>query len=751
MRRSRTAWALFAFVLGGAFVLGSAFVLDSAPAFAQDEPEDNSPARPSLRAEPLIEGDAITVDGRFDEAIWSRATEVSGFVERRPVRGAVPPVNTRFSVAFDEDALYFAITCELAPGETPRVAELTRDTTRIFSDDALSVKLDVRGDQRNTVGFVVNAGGARLDYIAIDNGRSFRPEFDAVWEAEVRVDEDAFRIELRIPAHALGLSETGDQRVMGLELSRDHNARRATYDWAPIPVEFGAMSAIHYGRLEIPGRMAGGRTLSIVPYIAGGLREDAPGRFPSSSPWTVSAGVDARLRLGEDIWTELTALTDFAQVDLDNPTVNLDRFPLFFPERRRFFLRGADVFSFGEEGSLQPFFTRRIGIGRESEEVLMLGGAKVYGRAPLQGGRSLGFGILEALTYDGTTASTTVARLRLNLGKASYIGAISTLLADADNRADVTTGVDFLARSGRFEISGFASGSFGERLIDEDEEDGPKQLERGYSGQATLRWRGEVFRPLLQMRYVDERFDPAVGFVRRGDVFQARTDLNLQFRTSAYGLEAIDVIPYASQLVDSDFSRDVGRNYGLSLRANFVNGMFYYVGVEGIHDVVDEDFTIADRDVSAGIYDGVTMYSGLSRSGARNPSFGIEYLGQASFFGGVKQTLNLRFGFYATRHFRFEASGASNFITLPDNNPFATFSGSATIVVAPTTTIQLDAALQLNTASEETIALARFRWRYTPGSDLFLVYREQRPFGAEADPVERRLLLKWTYRADILL
>lgn len=744
MRCSLAAWAL------------SAFLFSSTSASAQGVgvaagSGSDAPARPSLRAEPLTPSDAILVDARFDEAIWSRATEAGGFVERRPVRGAVPPVDTHFRVAFDEDALYFAITCALAPGETPRVAELTRDTTRIFSDDALSVKIDVRGDQRNTVGFVVNAGGARLDYIAIDNGRSFRPEFDAVWEAEARIDEDAFYIELRIPAHALGLSGTGEAREMGLELSRDHNARRATYDWAPIPVEFGAMSAIHYGRLEIPGRMAGGRTLTIVPYVAGGLREDAPERFPSSSPWTVSAGVDARMRLGEDIWTELTALTDFAQVDLDNPTVNLNRFPLFFPERRRFFLRGADVFNFGAEGSLQPFFTRRIGIGRESEEVLMLGGAKVYGRAPLRGGRSLGFGILEALTYDDATASTTVARLRLNLGKASYIGAISTLLATPDSRADVTSGVDFLARAGRFEISGFASGSFGERLVDDDDEDGPQQLQRGYAAQTTLRWRGEVFRPVLQLRYVDERFDPAVGFVRRGDVVQARADLNLQFRTSAYGLEAIDVIPYVSQVVDSGFDRDVGRNFGLNLRANFVNGMFYYVGVEGIHEVVDEDFTIADRNVSAGIYDGVSLYSGLSRSGARNPSFGIEYSGQASFFGGVKQAVNLRFGFYATRHFRFEASGASNFITLPGTDPFATFTGSASVVLAPTTTLQLDAALQVNTASEQTIALARFRWRYTPGSDLFLVYREQRPYGTDADPAERRLLLKWTYRADILL
>ncbi|MEM7606815.1 MAG: carbohydrate binding family 9 domain-containing protein, partial [Myxococcota bacterium] len=227
---------------------------------------------PRLLAEALGPDERVAVDGVLDEPVWARAQRTGGFVERRPVRGATPPVDTRFSVAYDEGALYFALICET--DRPPRAFELTRDTFRIFDDDAISIKLDVRHDRRNTVGFVVNANGAQLDYVAVDNGRSFRREFDAVWEAETAVHEGEFIVEMRIPVPALGLAPAPGGRILGLEISRDHNARRATYDWAPIPVEFGAFSALHYGELEVPGALTGGRQFTLIPYVLGGLRED---------------------------------------------------------------------------------------------------------------------------------------------------------------------------------------------------------------------------------------------------------------------------------------------------------------------------------------------------------------------------------------------------------------------------------------------------------------------------------------------
>lgn len=140
-----------------------------------------STAEPSLEALRVEDG-AIAADGRLDEPAWARAPVGGGFVERSPRSGAVPPVATEVRVLHDHEALYVGVTMSLLPGETPRALEMTRDDTEIWSDDAVTIKFDVQRDRRSTVGFAVNAAGAQIDFVALDSGRSFRLEYDALWE-----------------------------------------------------------------------------------------------------------------------------------------------------------------------------------------------------------------------------------------------------------------------------------------------------------------------------------------------------------------------------------------------------------------------------------------------------------------------------------------------------------------------------------------------------------------------------------------
>lgn len=717
------------------------------------------PSEPSrvLRATRIDGPGRPTIDGRLDEAIWAEAEEADDFVERRPVQGARPPVRTAFRVLFDREALYVGIRLELAEGERARAVELARDSFAIFSDDAVTVKVDVRHDHRNTVGFTVNAAGAQLDYIAIDNGRVFRREVDAVWESAVVEGPDAWVVELRLPFTALGLADVEGERIVGLNVTRDHNAARGTYDWAAMPVQLGAFSAQHYGDLLGLDDVETGRPLILLPYVLGGLREDDPSRFPSGSPWTVSAGIDARMRLAEDVWGELTALTDFAQVDLDTPQVNLDRFPLFFPERRPFFLNGLDVFTFGAEGQAQPFFTRRIGLDRDRREVLIWGGAKAYGRVPLGDRSRLTFGVLDVLTDEDPVTNYGVGRLRLDLGEASYIGAIATLRTPGDQRNDVTTGADFFVRAaeGKLELSGFASGSFGPEEPSEDPGAPPPGVQRGAAGRLAARYRGRVARAEVSALWVDPSFDPAVGFVRRNDTFQLDATLTLQRRTSAMGLENVDVVFRGSQLLSSDFDTHQGRRGGAELALGWVSGWYLYARADYVEDVVFQAFSLAGREVQAGTYQGLQAFFGLSRSDARNPYFSIDYDAVASYFGGTRQTVSATLGVIATRHVRAVVSGALSHIELPSHDPFFLWTTNARLTVAPSTTLQLDAIFQVDAVAEVTGTLVRLRWRYLPGSDLFLVYRERRPYGdARSDPdqrLERRALLKMIFRYDALL
>lgn len=717
------------------------------------------PSEPSrvLRATRIEAGEVPTIDGRLNEPVWARAEEADDFVERRPVQGALPPVRTAFRVLFDREALYVGIRLENGSGERARAVELARDSLAIFSDDAVTVKVDVRHDHRNTVGFTVNAAGAQLDYIAIDNGRVFRRELDAVWESAVVEGPGAWVVELRLPFTALGLADVEGERTVGLNITRDHNAARGTYDWAEMPVQLGAFSAQHYGDLLGLDDVETGRPLILLPYVLGGLREDDPSRFPSGTPWTVSAGMDARMRLGEDVWGELTLLTDFAQVDLDTPQVNLDRFPLFFPERRPFFLNGLDVFTFGAEGQAQPFFTRRIGLDQDRREVLIWGGAKAYGRVPLGGSSRLTFGVLDVVTDEDPTTNYGVGRLRLDLGEASYIGAIATLRTPGDQRNDVTAGADFFVRTaeGKLELSGFAAGSFGPEDPSEDPMDPPPGIERGAAARLAARYRGRVARTEVSALWVDPTFDPAVGFVRRNDTFQLDGSLTLQRRTSKMGLENVDVILRGSQLLESNLDTQQGRRAGAELALGWVSGWYLYARADYVEDVVFRAFDLAGRNVRPGTYQGLQAFFGLSRSDARNPYFSIDYDAVASYFGGTRQTVSGTFGVIASRHVRAVVSGALSHIELPTHDPFFLWTGNGRLTVAPTTAVQLDAIFQVDGVAEIMGTLVRLRWRYLPGSDLFLVYRERRPYGdARSDPdqrLERRALLKMIFRYDALL
>ncbi|MEM9074104.1 MAG: DUF5916 domain-containing protein [Myxococcota bacterium] len=709
-------------------------------------------AQRSLTA-PLREGEVV-IDGELDAA-WDAASWQGDFVERRPSTGAVPAVPTRFKVLYDEGALYVFVEAFLEEDEVPRAAEMTRDSFRLFDDDAITIKLDVRHDRRTTLGFGVNPVGQQIDYIAIDNGNVFRRELDSVWEAATKIRRDAWTAEFRIPVPALGLRRARGPRTIGLNITRDHNRRRGTYDWAALPIEFGAFSALHYGELHGLEGMAGGRPLTLVPYVTAGWRENDESRPPRGSPYSVLAGGEARLRLGEDSWGEITVLTDFAQVDLDDPAVNLDRFPLFFAERRPFFLSGLSVFQFGAQQQAQPFFTRRIGLDDNRQEIAMLGGAKVYGHARLGGNTALSFGVLDVITGgglygDAPLTNDAVLRLRLNVGRASYVGVLGTLRNSDGGPNSSSAGADFSIRAvqERLQIDGFVAGTF-------TGVDGPDDASLGMASQLGLQWRGRVWRPSVSVLWVDEDFDPSVGFVRRRGVIRTVGTLRVQHRTRRYGLETVDLFARGFQEVEDDTGDNIGRSGGGEIALSWVAGMSLYARADYVEDVVRDSFQLAGRDVQAGRYQGARLLLGLQRSSARNPSFELEYDGQSGYFGGFRQTLRASAAVVMTRHLRLAASTSASYIDIPDHDPFEAVTASASLIVAPTITLQLDGAWQINTIAQNTVTLVRLRWRYVPGSDLFLVYREQRPYGDARDdpdqPLDRTVLLKLSYRYDTLL
>ena len=248
--------------------------------------------RKRLMAKRISNGQ-IFIDGKLQETAWNTAAVGSDFDERVPNPGDRPPVKTRVRIVYDDAFLYVAVESEFESGDQPVIRELRRDSGRIWADDAITLKFDVAHDKRTSINLGVNFAGAQVDGIGLNNGRQFRREFDAVWDAQSAMDGSTWVVEYKIPYAALGLTSDPD-RILGFNVSRDHNARNATYDWTLIAPELGPSAASEYGALVgIQDVGLDGHPVRISPYH----------QTTGLDAWSGDA-VD--IRGGLDIRTELT-------------------------------------------------------------------------------------------------------------------------------------------------------------------------------------------------------------------------------------------------------------------------------------------------------------------------------------------------------------------------------------------------------------------------------------------------------------
>ncbi len=688
-------------------------------------------------SEPRARRARIEIDGRLDEPAWRTAEVATHFVERTPTPRAEPPVQTRFRVLFDDDAIYVGAEMDLLPGERPRGFELRRDSFEAYADDVVTLKLDVARDRRTTVGFAVSAANTQLDYVAVDNGRTFRREFDAVWESATSIGDTSWIAEIRIPLTALGIPGGAAERVLGFDVTRNHNARFATDDWAYLPPENGPVSALHYGDLEGVS-IGGGIPITAIPYALFEWATVDDG--PPEDGLRGSAGGDVRLRLGADVWSELTVLTDFAEVDLDDPVVNLDRFPLFFDERRPFFINGLDVFAFGEEGASQLLFSRRIGLDEDAQRVPMWGGLKLYGHAG-----PIGFGLLDVMTGE-PNSNWGVARIRGNVGEAGYLGAMLTTKNDLERPDDdgYAAGIDGTLRfleGERLQLSGSFAGTddaFDEGAIPEDHA----------SATGSISYLGHTFRPSVRFLYVGDEYAPPAGFVRRNGVASASADFTYVAFPEALEMSSISTTLRAALQTTDELDERVGGTVGLGTSLDWPSWGFD-ASASLVEDVVTDAFVLLDRfDIEPGAYAGVAMEYGLYASSTLNPYGSIRYRGSSAFFGGTIQTVTIDAGVALGPHLRVTASADQSFVKLPNVDVESVLTLSSTVTVAVSTRLFADIVVQLNDYDESTRGLVRLRWRYLPGSDLFVVYRQDVGYDGA---YEGSITVKLAYRIDALL
>jgi hypothetical protein len=383
----------------------------------------NEPGRLELMAE-KPDG-SISIDGKLEERAWNQTRNTIELLQQSPQPGKPTPYRTTVKVLVTKDNLYFGFDCE--DPDTSRIAihTMQRDGN-LRGDDSVTVVLDPYGDGRTGYYFQINAVGARVDGL-ISGPESYSSDWNGIWDADTAWTPDRWTAEIVIPARTL--SFTRDLNAWGLNFERSIPRDQIRLRWASPTLDSFLYDMSRAGTLSGIGLLEQGWGLEVSPYgimrMKAFFGEDLDIPKGHRRVWEWDPGLDVTYRITPQLAAVLTANTDFAETEVDSRQLNITRFPLFFPERRSFFLEGSNLFEFGLGlyGNFIPFFSRRVGLF-QGQQIPILVGAKLNGRA----GR-WNMGVLDVQTRDAEQVPATnlfAGRLSYDISQNLRVGTILT-------------------------------------------------------------------------------------------------------------------------------------------------------------------------------------------------------------------------------------------------------------------------------------------------------------------------------------
>ena len=397
----------------------------------------------------ISSNDMVRLDGLLDESFWENAKPIGPFRMVEPDEDANPSEKTEVRVVVTVDALYFGIVCYDSVPEKIISFTMQRDA-ELRGEDHIKIVLDTFLNGRTGYVFAVNPNGARMDGLIAREGEGEDKDWDGIWEAAVERITDGWSAEIYIPVKTLRFQAGLDR--WGFNVERRIQRHLETNRWAT-PIRNFKVTHISQGGLltSIPVFQQG-LGLTVRPFVMGSLTQENPSVATS---FDFRPGLDVLKNFGGNVTGLLSVNTDFAETEVDTRRVNLTRFPLFFPEKRTFFLEGSDIFNFGlgmgfhQDRDVVPFFSRRIGL---------LEGAAVPLDLSLKATGSLGglnFGIMDSLTrrVDGLTPSHNLfaARVNQNLWAESRMGVLITAGDPLGRDNSWLIGGDFVYKTSQFQ------------------------------------------------------------------------------------------------------------------------------------------------------------------------------------------------------------------------------------------------------------------------------------------------------------
>lgn len=713
---------------------------------------------PAARAEPSLSalrvGDGeIRLDGRLDEPAWSRAAPARGFLQREPREGQPASEDTEVRVLYDGSSLYVGVNArDREPQrviarilQRDKLMQVRGDQSHDFAgDDAVAILLDTFRDRRNAVVFATNANGAQFDALITDEGESFNADWHGVWTVRAQRTPSGWSAEFGIPFRTLRYPENSGPASWGFNVYRVIRRRNEQTFWTAWSRAGGGFNRVSQAGalVGLSGLPRGGLNLDLKPFGLSGVSQDRVEDPSFTADRQLAAGVDAKWELQPGLVLDATLNPDFAQVEADDEQVNLTRFDLFFPEKRDFFLENAGIFEFGARGFFEPppfllFFSRRVGLAEdedeESREVPVVGGLRLSGRA----GRQT-LGVLDMVTGPALGEGHVnygVFRVKRDIGGNSYLGAMLT-----DRRgsgaSESAAGIDASFWPSRtLNFQGFyarlmTSGGSGD--------DSAYRVGMDYSA--------ERLGVLAAHLGVGPAADPALGFATRSDIRRSDVFARITLRPGVLGLRKADFYPGGQYVTRTDGELQ-DWNVGPFVSFEWDSGERLSLFHSRTFTRIDEAFDPADRvSVPPGDYDG-TQRGFFGRTSANRAlvlsaeaTLQRNYGGTVDSYGGGA---SLTPGSHLALGLRYNRNNAE----LPGGS-FAGDLASLRLGWTFSTRLNASAFVQYNGLDRKLVTNLRLNFIHRPGSDLFVVYNEERDSeSGKRLVVSRALVVKLTWLA----
>jgi hypothetical protein len=662
------------------------------------------------------------IDGNLSDAVWSTAAVVDDLHQVTPIEYAAPYERTEIFILYDDEALY--IGAKLYDTEPELItAKNMRQNDSIGSDDRIFVTIDPFNNRRSGYYFGVNPNGVRSDGL-YRNVSEFYGDWDTIFEAAAGRFEGGWTAEIKIPFKSISFDPSTD--TWGINFSRTVVRKNETTAWVSRNRAYNpSVSGLAVGFEGLKQ----GLGLDVVPSGAATSHKD----FTTGATNTdFEPSLDVVYKLTPQLNASLTINTDFSATEVDDRQVNLTRFGLFFPEKRDFFLREADIFEFGGVGgqrqssipgfntlaqNARPFFSRRIGLSPTGAPVDLDYGGKISGRV---GRFELGALSIRQAAYGAVNADTlSVVRAKLGVLAESNVGVIATHGDPTSNVDNSVAGADFQYRNTHLP---------GGRTLESDawyersNTEGVRGDDAAYGVSVRLP-SSQGFRGTVQYKAYEDNFNPALGFLDRKGVGDAYVNLGYMLRPSKGKLE--------SWLLNFDYERVAYLDGGLQTEAFFLRpvtltnrtGDSMMVAIADFNQYVVAPFQIYPGViVPPGTYDedslGIQMSTGTHRKVSVNARY-VHYP-YGRFYGGSRLQRYVELTWRPSARYRVLLSRETNHIDLPFG-AFLTRLVRVGFDVAFSPTLSWVNLIQYDNVSEVAGFNTRLLWIPKAGREIYFV------------------------------